>query len=310
MQYSRRLRQFLAIYDSGSLGQAAEQLHITQPALSKSLRQLEDEMGVPLFERTSSGVEPTVYGEALSSHIRVIESEFRNAEAEIASLKGATRGNVYVGVGPSMAPHLVPNVVLRLRKEKPGINITVIEGLSEDHLPALRRGSLDLAVGTWPAVNEKSLSSETVLRDRVSVIAGWKHPLAAATSPVPLAGLLKYPWVLPPHSQRWRNHLDEIFLKHGLELPEPGVTTNSPTLLRSVLLGKDYLSFVPDLCMQDDLEQGRIVSLPVEGVDDTVEVTLTYRKRTVVSPVCHAFVETLREMAREPREDWVKNGTA
>ena len=305
MQYSRRLRQFLAIYDCGSLGQAAEELHITQPALSKSLRQLEDEMGVPLFERVPSGVVPTVYGEALSGHIRIIESEFRNAEAEIASLQGATKGHLYIGVGPSMAPHVVPNVALRLSRQKPGITMTIVEGLSEDHLLALRRGELDLAVGTWPPVNEKTLASEAVLVDRVSVIAGAGHPLAGMRN-CQLVDLLEYPWVLPPHSQRWRNHLDEIFLKRGLELPDPSMTTNSPTLLRSVLLGNRYLSFLPQLCVQDDLAEGRIITLPVEGVDETVDVNLTYRKRTVVSPICHAFVEILREMGKEPRENWVR----
>lgn len=305
MQYSRRLRQFLAIYDSGSLCQAAEEIHITQPALSKSLRQLEDEMGVPLFERTASGVVPTVYGKALSSHIRLIEAEFRSAEAEIASLKGATTGHLYIGVGPSMAPHLVPNVCLRLRSSKPGITMSIIEGLSEDHLPSLRRGDLDLAVGTWPVVNEKDIASEVVMSDRISVIAGDQHSLSGKKN-LQLQDLLEYPWVLPPHSQSWRNHLDEIFIENGLTFPEPGITTNSPTALRGILLGNEYLSFLPELCLQDDHAEGRIKPLFVEGIEQHTEVTLTYRKRSMVSPLCHAFVETLREVAKEPREDWLQ----
>lgn len=304
MQHSRRLRQFLAIYDCGSVGQAADELHITQPALSKSLRQLETEIGVPLFERTSSGMVPTVYGDTLSVHLRLVEAEFRNAEAEIASLKGATKGHLYVGVGPSMTPHLVPNVLRRLRAQRPGITITVFEGLSEDHLPALRRGDLDVAVGTWPAVNEKALASETVLNDRVSIIAGSTHPLTKKRR-VSLSSLLEFPWVLPPHTQRWRNHLDDVFLAQGLTLPEPGVTTNSPTLLRSMLLGGLYLSYLPELCVQDDLADNRIQALAVEGIDDHTSVTLTYRKRSVASPVCHAFVDALRDMAKQPREKWI-----
>jgi DNA-binding transcriptional LysR family regulator len=305
MQYSRRLRQFLAIYDSGSVGHAAEELHITQPALSKSLKQLEDEVGVVLFERTSTGMVPTVYGEALSGHLRVIEAEFRNAEAEIASLMGATKGHIHIGVGPSMAPHLVPNVIQRLRASKPGITMTVIEGLSEDHIPALRRGDLDLAVGTWAAYNEKALASETLMVDQVSVIAGKGHPLAGRGN-VQMAQLLEFPWVLPPHSQRWRNNLDEIFLGAGLVSPEPGVTTNSPTLLRSLLLGDSYLSYLPQLCLQDDLAAGSIVVLPASRLELKTSVTLTYRKRNVISPACHAFVNCLREMANEPRRLWTE----
>ncbi|MCB1677053.1 MAG: LysR family transcriptional regulator [Halioglobus sp.] len=294
MEFSRRLRHFLAIYNSGSLGQAAEEIHITQPALSKSLHQLEDEMGVQLFERTPSGVVPTVYGQALSGHVRIIEAEFRSAEAEIASLRGATKGHLHIGVGPSMAPHLMPQVSLRVSEQKPGITMTIVEGLSSDHIPALRRGDLDLAVGTWPATNDKDLVSENLLTDRVAILASSKHPLCGKR--VTLPDLLDYPWILPPHTQRWRNRLDEILLEQGHDLPEPKMTTNSPTLLRSVLMKHNYLSFLPTLCLEDDLKAGLICPLEVEGVDEPIDVMLTYRKRSVVSPVCHAFVEILREV--------------
>ena len=74
------------------------------------------------------------------------------------------------------------------------------------------------------------------------------------------------------------------------------MTTNSPTLLRSVLMKHNYLSFLPTLCLEDDLKAGLICPLEVEGVDEPIDVMLTYRKRSVVSPVCHAFVEILREV--------------
>ena len=158
---SRRLRHFLAVYDMKSIGQAAEKLYLTQPALSKSLRQLEDDLKVKLFDRTPLGVVATVFGDTLAQHARVIRSEMRHAETELSNLRGAVKGHVTVGVGPSLATSLMPLATGMLRKAKPGIRFTIIEGLVDTILPALRRGELDLAVGAWPRPADSDITAET-----------------------------------------------------------------------------------------------------------------------------------------------------
>ena len=114
MLESKRLKHFLTVYELGSIGQAAEKLLLTQPALSKSIRLLEDSLGVRLFERTTLGVVPTVFGKALALHAKAIEAEVRHAEAQIASLRGLAAGRVAVGVGPSVATSLMPLATKRL----------------------------------------------------------------------------------------------------------------------------------------------------------------------------------------------------
>ena len=126
---TRRLKHFLAVYQHGSIGQAAEALLLTQPALSKSIRQLERDLNVTLFERTPLGVVPTVYGEALAVHARVIQAELLTAETELSTLKGTSRGKVTVGIGPSIAVNLMPAATLLLAERAPGIHVTVVEGL-------------------------------------------------------------------------------------------------------------------------------------------------------------------------------------
>lgn len=295
---SRRLRHFLAVYEHGSLGRAAEVLNLTQPALSKSLHQLEEELGVKLFERTPLGVVPTVYGKTLSHHAKVIQSEMHAAERELASLTGATKGEVVVGIGPSLATYLLPQAAARLHEERPGVQLTVIEGLADDHIPALRRGEIDLAIGNWPVVHDPGLASETLLTDEVVVVAGTDHPLAGR--PVELAALLEYPWALPSRSQVWREQLDEVFVAAGLAPPLPViVAANAASFLRALIQGRRYLTFLPRQLIGLEERTGQVAVLPVKEIQIRVDISITYRERIRITPACQALIAVLEGLCRD-----------
>ena len=149
---SRRLSYFFTVYQLGSIGHAAETLPLTQPALSKSIRQLEQELGCELFERTPSGVVPTVFGEALAHYARTIAAEIDNAKAKIAELRGGDTGEVRIGVGPSIAVNMMPMVTRQVHAERhaqagagtldaPGdpVSTLVVEPHPVDERPVLRQ---------------------------------------------------------------------------------------------------------------------------------------------------------------------------
>lgn len=290
---SVRLQRFLAIYQHRSFGRAAAELHVTQPALTKSIQLLEDELRVKLFERTASGVVPTIYGEALSLHAKVIEAEMKNAAREIATLSGAVKGEVTVGVTPSVAAELIPRAFLKLQAERPGIQLTILEGLMEHHVPALRRGELDLVIGGWVRGNHPDLTTEVLMRDDVLVFAGEDHPLAEAAR-VTKEQLFDYPWVMPPNSQFWVHSFEQAFAAHGLKPPQPAATTNSPGFIRAMLLRNLYLSALPARLLINETRGGRIIALPVEELEVGFDVTLTYRTQVVRLPAFNIFVEMLR----------------
>jgi DNA-binding transcriptional LysR family regulator len=290
---SVRLQRFLAIYEHRSFGRAAAELHVTQPALTKSIQLLEEELGVKLFERTASGVVPTIYGEALSLHAKVIEAEMKHAAREIATLSGAVKGEVTVGVTPSVAADIIPRAFLKLQKERPGINLTIREGLMEHHVPALRRGELDMVIGGWVRGNHPDLTTEVLMRDDVLVFAGEDHPLADLPE-VKLQQLYDYPWVMPPHSQFWVHSFDQAFASQGLKAPVPAATTNSPGFIRAMLLRNLYLSALPARLLINDTRGGRIIALPVKDLSVGFEVTLTYRTQVVRLPAFNIFLEMLR----------------
>jgi len=290
---SRRLRHFLAVYEHRSFGRAAEELHVTQPALSKSVQLLEEELNVKLFERTVSGVVPTVYGDALSSHARAVEAEMTNAAREIAMLSGAAKGEVKVGVTPSVAADLIPRTFLEMQEERPAIILEVIEGLMEHHIPALRQGELDVVIGGWVPGVYPDLETEFILSEEIQVFAGAGHPLSGK-GPVPLEKLLEHPWVMPPSTQFWRHSFENTFISRGLQPPAPCAVANSSSFIRAMLLHDRYLSALPARLLIADQHSGTILPLETPEVDVRIEITATYRKRDVHLSAFNIFMSTLK----------------
>jgi len=288
---SRRLRHFLAVFELGSIGQAADKLLLTQPALSKSLRGLEEELGVRLFDRTPVGVVATVFGETLAMHAKSIEAQLRSAEAAIGALRGAAAGHVKVGIGPSVAPGLMPAATVALQKLHPGIDLTVIEGLVDDLVPQLRRGQLDVVVGAWPKLADTDFSTEVIVVDTLEVFVRAGHPLTAL-GPQPLQALLPFPWALPPATQKWRQQFDALFVEQGLSPPRPIVTSNSASYLKALMRLGDHLSYLPSQLVGagDD----GLVALPIDAPRLTPEISMTFRERALLRAPVAELVQVLR----------------
>lgn len=292
---SVRLQRFLAVYEHRSFGRAAAELNLTQPALSKSIQLLEEKLGVKLFERTAFGVMPTVYGDALSLHAKAIDAEMRTAEREIKMLSGVVKGEVTVGVTPSVACDLIPRAFLKLRADRSAITLNVVEGLMEHHVPALRRGELDLIVGGWTRGSHPDLTVEGLVRDRVVVVAGKDHPLARGTR-VTMAELVDLDWVMPPHSQFWVHAFENAFASVGLQAPEPAAIANSPGFLLAMLATGGYVTALPDALVARDTARGDIVELSVEGLNIGFDITATYRSQVVHLTAFNVFLRLLKEM--------------
>lgn len=291
---SRRLQYFLAVYDHGSLGRAAAALDLTQPALSKTIHQLERELKVKLFDRTPKGLVPTVYGETLSVHARSVESEIRHAEREIGLLAGAAKGLVRIGVTPSIAATLMPQIALRIHREAPRIELAVVEGLVRSHAAAVRRGELDLVVGGWERDMGPDLATELAGVDQVDVYARADHPLAGSRLELPW--LLEYPWALPPHSEFWLGHLDRAFVANGLAPPPAAVTGNSAAFLVGMVRTTDFLSYLPGLLVRRARDAGEIVRLDVPALTVEIGINITYRARSSTPASVGSVIEAVRSV--------------
>ena len=174
----RQLQYFLATVENRSFGRAAEQLHVTQPALSKAVRRLELTLGVKLLDRLPRGVSPTIYGEALTAHANLIQCELSRAEEAIVALKEGNTGRVVVGAGSSMRLELVPEACVRLQARHPDVEIKMIGELYDDLIPDLERGEIDLAISMIPENdNDPELKRVPLYRDQTHPTVRVGHPI-------------------------------------------------------------------------------------------------------------------------------------
>jgi len=141
---ARRLSYFACILEEGSITAAAQKLRLSQPALTKAMKLLEDELGVALFERTMTGITPTTYGDALYGRAKAILSELQRAHEEIATLRGMAGERFRIGALPTLTGSIVPKAVNEISRRFPDVQISVQEGQSHALFRALRRRELDL----------------------------------------------------------------------------------------------------------------------------------------------------------------------
>jgi LysR family transcriptional regulator of abg operon len=178
-----QIRDFLSILEAGSVRGAARRLNLSQPALTKNLRQLEAELGVKLFQRTPTGVVATRFGKALSTRARAVLAELRKAEEEIGKLTGGGRGSVAIGVGTVVTTVVVPDAMKQFRTQFPDARVRVMEGLPHALLPMLRDETLDLVMGARPSgALDNAFRFRPLFRSARAIVARKGHPRAHAKS--------------------------------------------------------------------------------------------------------------------------------
>ncbi len=293
----RRIQLFLAAARRGSLTEAAAELEISQPALSKSIKALEKSLGVRLLERGRFGVTPTPYGEALLAHGSAMESELRNAVSEIDALKGATRGHVLLGCGPTEATRLLPMALLRLMKTHPELKVSVLYGLNESLMPWVKQGEVDFALSSVPSrPTDPDLVHDHLFVESGAVVARAGHPLARRRSVSP-AELTQQRWVLPRRRELERLAFDDLFIANQLIPPEAAVETTSTVLMKSLVMQSDILTFIPRELIHWEEKAGQLVQLKVSGSDWVRTVGMTRRRRGSLSPAGRLLVDALKTVS-------------
>ena len=277
---------------------AAAELEISQPALSKSVKALEKSLGVRLLERGRFGVTPTPYGEALVAHGSVIEAELRNAVGEIDALKGATRGHVLVGCGPTEATRLLPQALLAMLHTHPELKVSVLYGLNESLMPLVKNGEVDFALSSVPArAADADLVHDQLLGEAGAVVARSGHALARRRSVAP-ADLLTQVWILARRRELERVAFDDLFRAHELEPPEPVIESTSTVLMKAVVMQSDMLTFIPRELIWWEEKAGQLVALNVSGSQWVRRVGITRRRRGSLSPAARLLIEALKRAAQ------------
>jgi DNA-binding transcriptional LysR family regulator len=295
----RQLRHFVEIVRCASFGQAAERLHITQPALSKSIRNLERYLDVRLLERHASGVVPTEYGRVLLEYATVVSTEVERAVLRVREMKGTGRGTIRIGAGSTLLQYFLPRAVRRFLKSGECDNISVRQGLKDGLFTLLRRGEIDLVVSSVDLESgDPELTQEKLLDDRLAVVAARGHPLVGR-SMATIDELASYRWVIPDNSEPETARLAQAFRAGGHPPPRTAIQTGSSIFMAAVLRDTDYLSYLPRALLAMDPEYSDLAPVETPVLWPNVTVGVTYRRRQVMLPPVRRFIAELKSVAAD-----------
>jgi DNA-binding transcriptional LysR family regulator len=239
---ARHLRLLVTIDTYRNLTQVADVTHVTVPAVSKSLAELERGLGLPLFSRTTQGLMPTPYGDCLIRHARAMLTVLHQARDELKALSSGTEGKIHIGMLPASASVLLPQALSLLKERSPGTNVTVSEGTTALLLPELWQGHLDLVVGRLPPPDTLgSFEERELLEEPVTLMTGRHHPLASKAT-LEWSDLRPYPWILPPPGSILRDPLERALEAHDVALTNNYIETLSVHVTRAQLQVSDFIA--------------------------------------------------------------------
>ncbi len=293
---TRHVRAFLSIVESGSIRAAARRLGVSQPALSKSLRQLEDELAVPLILRSVHGAIPTEYGRALMARASVIEEELRRAKEEIAQMCGAKGGNVAVGLSAVAAFLMSSDALARFWRRYPTAKVRIIDGVFDMVLSGLQRGRLDFSIGPLPRVPlGAEIEAEPLFENVIVPVVRRNHPLANARS---LEELRNSTWLLIGPDSDTIDLVSENFTDHDLPVPQVSVACESFPALIELVVGSDLVTALPQSLLSHHLFGEVMRRVPIKETMRSTVMALVRRAGVPLTPLADALAAEFRRLAR------------
>jgi DNA-binding transcriptional LysR family regulator len=291
----RDLEYFVVVAEQGNLGRAADRLGLGQPALSKSLKRLEDALEVRLFRRSANGMELTAEGALLLSRARELRQSLRNVAREVSDVSRGHAGHIKIGVGPNANDEFVLAAITGLLKDEPRITMEVLVSDQDELIPALHRGEIDVVVNLVYPKPPSGLAYIPLRKDECAACCGPKHRLARRTR-VPLAELSHERWALGEPGLPTNQILHEVLRDNGLDPPRVALQSRLISLRLQAAASSDLLVYLSKpLALRFGLRV-----LPVEELRWVRSVGVLHRKEPYLSPVLRRFIDILRKVTPNP----------
>jgi len=289
----RQPKAFMAIADARTFTAAAQRTHYTQAALSMQIKQLEREVGVPLFTRMPRRVVLTEAGEKLMSRAQHILREHDAALAELAELAGAKHGRLRLGSASGMvSADSLPAILKKLRRAHPHAEVSVTSGTSEELVKKILAGETDVAFISLP-VQARNVETELLSQDQLVAIASPRHALAGqrVVSAFALAG---EKLILGERGGNTRRLIDEFFAEAGLK-PTVAMELSRQAAIKNMVAADMGVGIVPLSVVREEVERGKLVRWWIEGARINWEMGLARLSGGYLSPVCQTFIDLCRE---------------
>lgn len=295
----RQLRLLVAVGAHGNIQNAARELGISQPAATKMIHDLELDFEVKLFSRTNRGVIPTVFGETLIRHGKLIFAQVSNAAQELDDLNEGNAGRVVVGTLLAASTSLLPAAIEILLADRPNVAIKINEGTNEVLMPRLLSGEIDMVVGRLPSHRHREkIRQEKLFEDRILAIVGNQHPLAGRPD-VSFAQTKPFGWIVPPLETTLRRQLDHFFV--GQQQYVPPVTIESVSYLtnRALLQSRDLIGLMPAEVVSQDIAHGYLSPLDWDVPFGQGPIGVSFRADDDLSPAGRAFKSALHQAVKQ-----------
>src|SRR3954463_11841784 len=296
----RDLRVLCEVMQSGSFAKAAVQLRVSQPAVSQVIADLEHALGVKLFDRSSRGVEPTLYARALLARGRAAFDELRQGIRDIEFLANPTAGELTIAYPESLSLTVLPQIIERFSEKHPRVVIYGdIVAAPSYRFPGLRDRTHDLILSPTPPDDYPvdDLNVEVLFDDPWVVVAGMSSQWAQRRK-VELRELIDEPWLLTPPDTDSRKNLEQAFKARGLSAPAAGMVTYSVHLRAKLASCGRFIALVPKSLLGPDNEEYRLKMLPVDVSPRSFLVTIMTLKNRTLSPVVGRFIDCAREASK------------
>jgi DNA-binding transcriptional LysR family regulator len=291
------LRVLMSVIQAGSMGKAARSLATSQPAISRSIAELESALGVRLLDRTSHGIEPTEYGRALLRRGISVFDELTQGIKDIRFLADPTAGELRIGASIAVAAGFVSTVISRLCQRHPGLSFQVLSTDTATASRALLDRQVDVAiVHVIEPLPEEHLDVETLLQDPHVVVAGARNPLLRRRR-LQLGDLMDEPWSLPISDSPYGSVVLEAFHSQGLQVPRTAVSSTLP--VRSAMLSTGrFLSMVPRVVLQFPTQGQAFKALKIELPTTSRPLALLTLKNRTLNPIAQLFIEWARQTTK------------
>ena len=290
------LAALLRIEALGSIRAAAAATHVSQPALTQAIQQLEEELGAQLLIRSPSGIAFTEYGRAVLRHARLMVSETQRVKEEISQMRGDGAGHIRLAASPAISLSLLPQALRPFTKKYPHVRVHCIDGVSPMVHPALRSGALDFALTPVSADEvETGLVSEWLCEREIVVAAHRDNPLHRARS---LAELTQARWVHATPSNGPGAAIDALFIQEGLEPPTPVMVCESLLALPEIVRDTDFVTTLPEVLFQRVSQSHGLRQIQLAEPLPKLQIAILRMEHLPLTPIAHELLDWVRQAVR------------
>ena len=298
----RDLGYFETIAQLQHVGRASTKLHRTQPALTNSLRRLEEDCGTALVERAGRGIRLTAAGKVLLKWAQRVRFDLEDAKRELSSIGQGLAGQVRIGIVPTAASFLLPSVARQLIDEAPDVTLSTTVALADTLKPLLHAGELDMVVATESA-EEPGFVSRLLAEDAIVVAASEDHPIFRGKPT--FKDLTRYRWALQPPGAPTRDWLDHTFARKRLPRPTVQVETTMLIILPALIVQTGLLSFVSRHHLAGAAGKQRgLKEVPIKDAVMRRRLVITYRKNAYLSPAVSRLIELFESHSNARGSQW------